>query len=131
MRSIPSASLEKRIIPGDMLRKYKIVNDERIDLFLSFGLCGLCERVYRIPLGSCFLYDEDDRSLLRLKVTKQEHELNQMLERKSRYRKMQRKNDIFELNKSIASLRKEINDMKKQMQPVCIFCPFCTWKPDY
>ena len=131
MKPIPPANLEKRIIAGELLRKHKIVNDERIDLFLSFGLCGLCERVYRIPLGPCFLLDDDDRSLLRIKVTKQEHELNQMLDRKSRYRKMQRKNDIFELNKSIASLRKEINDNKKQMQPVCIYCPFCTWKPTY
>ncbi|CBJ34130.1 hypothetical protein Esi_1076_0001 [Ectocarpus siliculosus] len=99
--------------------------------FLQFGLCGRCDRVFRISQGWKHVEQKsrhetvvDGESKLRhLSTLVAKAEMNKTALRAARGAHK----DILEATEKLRALRHEVSATRRALAPLVMSCPFCLW----
>ncbi|CAM9452641.1 unnamed protein product, partial [Ectocarpus sp. 6 AP-2014] len=99
--------------------------------FLQFGLCGRCDRVFRISQGWKHVEQKSrhetvvdgENKLRHLSTLVAKAEMNKTALRAARGAHK----DILEATEELRALRHEISATRRVLAPLVTSCPFCLW----
>ncbi|CAM9779002.1 unnamed protein product, partial [Ectocarpus fasciculatus] len=99
--------------------------------FLQFGLCGRCDRVFRISQGWKHVEEKSRHETVVDGETKLQH-LSTLVakteEKKAALRATRgARKDILEATEKLKALRHEISATQRAIEPLVMTCPFCLW----
>ncbi|CAM9645854.1 unnamed protein product, partial [Ectocarpus sp. 4 AP-2014] len=99
--------------------------------FLQFGLCGRCDRVFRISQGWKHVEQKSRHETVVDGETKLRH-LSTLMAKAEENKTVLRaargaRKDILEATEKIRALRHEISATRRALEPLVMSCPFCLW----
>jgi hypothetical protein len=102
-------------------------NSESAAPFLNFGWCGECHEVYRILNGTSFGTEDSRTEVRRQRLKKLSGELSKQFELKEQWKKVRKHDAVLECSAAIKIVQNSIVDLKKEMERLQTWCPFCGW----
>ncbi|CAN0112596.1 unnamed protein product, partial [Scytosiphon promiscuus] len=104
---------------------------EEYEKFLTFGLCGRCERIFRIDQGWKHVSPKCRHETMAEGEIKLRNlsELEAKIEtRKAALRAARAAHaDVIEATERLKAIRKEMTAVRRAIEPLIVSCPFCLW----
>ena len=106
-------------------------DDTRANLLLKYGLCGDCNRVYDIKLGFNYILTDDQLLIIKNNIKKYEAQIHEFIAKKAKYRQQRKFKLVVDCTNEIKRIRRLAGECKRNLYPVPISCPHCSWYPRY
>ena len=105
--------------------------DARVEIFSHYGLCGSCEAVYRIVDGDVAGISTQETNELKEQLKQTTEVLVDLRSRRIALKKAQDNDRVLEHTAEIKAVSTELRAIRRKLTPKQLWCPFCTWQPEY
>jgi hypothetical protein len=102
-----------------------------VEAFSHFGLCDACEAVYRIVDGDVAGISTQEINELKLELASTTEVLVDLRSRRIALKKAKDNDRVLEHTAEIKEVSKDLRAIRRKLTPQQLWCPFCTWKPEY